>query len=186
MEEGNNSNCIFFSPQRFPESSWEEWDCNGENIGCPCSFDNQPNLVLRGACPGSDLEMVRYTPKQLFNDPSEIFLVGAQNSQIRFQKNISQWVLKSPSRRVVAVSSGSQSSYVLGTQNWTISGDNPACTLDGAPYNREMKLTACGLDKFTCSTGKCIDIEQRCNQVEDCHGLMNDKSDESVCKNIIL
>ena len=75
---------------------------------------------------------------------------------------------------------------MLGTQNWTISGDNPACSLDGAPYTKEMKLTACGPDKFTCSTGKCIDIEQRCNQIEDSTGLVNDNSDENDCRNIVF
>ena len=85
-KEGNNSNCIFYSPQRFPESSWQESQCAGDNYGCPCSFKNPPNFIIRGACPGSDLEIVRYTPKQLFSGPSDTFLVGAANSQIRFKK----------------------------------------------------------------------------------------------------
>ena len=94
--------------------------------------------------------------------------------------------MKSPYRRVVAMSSASQVSFMLGTQNWTITGDNPACSLDGAPYNMEMKLTGCGPNKFTCSTGKCIDIEQRCNQIEDSTGLVNDNSDENDCRNIVF
>ena len=181
-EEGNHSNCIFYSPQRFPTASWQEWQCQAENYGCPCSFETPPNLLLRGVCQGSSIEQIRYTPKQFPSDPSDMFMVGAESSQLRFEKNFSRWVLRSPFRNVTATSMASQVSYALGTQNWTVTGDSPACSSDGKPYTREMKLTGCSTTEFTCSTGQCISMEQRCNQVQDCLG--SDKSDEWNCNNI--
>ena len=114
-EEGNHSNCIFYSPQRFPKESWQEWQCQAENYGCPCSFDNLPMLRLRGACLGSDIEQIRYTPIQLPSDPSDVFLVGAQSSKMRFEKDLNQWVLRSPFRNVTATSTATQVSFA---QRW--------------------------------------------------------------------
>ena len=51
-EEGEHSNCIFFQPQSFLKRSWREWQCQAENLGCPCSFKTPPLLRLRGSCPG--------------------------------------------------------------------------------------------------------------------------------------
>ena len=112
-------------------------------------------------------------------------MVGAQSSQIRFEKNQSQWILSSPLNNVTAASKASQVSFALGTQNWTITGDSERCSPEGDPYTREMKLTGCRPDiEFTCSTGQCINIEDRCNQVQDCLGW--DESDELNCKNIYV
>ena len=181
-EEGDHSNCLSFSPQQTLQRSWKEWQCDTQSFGCPCSYETPPFLHFRGTCTETDLEFIRYTPMQPPGMSSELFMVGSESSQIRFDGNLSQWILRSPFRNVTATSTASQVSYGLGTQNWTIAGDNPACSADGQPYTREMKLTGCKLDEFTCSTGHCLEMEQRCDQIGQCE----DKSDEMNCKSIFL
>ena len=173
-EEGNHSNCLMFSPIWSLKRSWKEWQCDalgsGLTFGCPCSFKNEPSLRFRGLCPGTNLEQMRYTPMQFPSNPSEILMVGSESTQISFDSSLKRWILRSPFRNVTALSQANQVSYALGTQNWTITGDSPECSLNGEPYTTELKLTACRLDEFTCATGKCINMEQRCNQLPDCPG----------------
>ena len=42
----------------------------------------------------------------------------------------------------------------------------------------EMKLTGCKDDEFTCDDGKCISMDKRCNQLQNCR----DESDEIGCQ----
>ena len=141
-EEGDDANCIFYSPHYFPEESWIEGPCQAQNFGCMCSFETFPVLFLRGFCTDSDLEVI-YTVKQFPGDLADVLLLGKANSQIRFQKNHKLWTLQSSMSNITALSTASQISFALGTQNWTITGDNPAsaCSSNGDTYIREMKLT---------------------------------------------
>ena len=43
---------------------------------------------------------------------------------------------------------------------------------------KEMKLTACQDNEFTCDDGHCVSMEKRCNQLSNCR----DKSDEIGCQ----
>ena len=45
-----------------------------------------------------------------------------------------------------------------------------------------IKLTTCGEEMFTCDDGKCIDIEDRCDDKADCI----DESDEKECSIVVM
>ena len=45
-----------------------------------------------------------------------------------------------------------------------------------------LKISACLDGKFTCSNGDCVNMDQRCDQVQDC----SDDSDEVNCETLVL
>ena len=77
----------------------------------------------------------------------------------------------------IATSSSPYSSLLMGVHTFDFSNvvEDP-CVQDGVV--RKLKFTRCAPGKFTCNDGLCIDIDQRCDKVEQCL----DKSDEVDCK----
>ena len=75
------------------------------------------------------------------------------------------------------MSSASAASLVLGTQNWQIYNDT--C---GSHYRRNMTMTACSDDQFTCQDGSCISMKARCDSKVHC----GDGSDEKACTLVSL
>ena len=51
---------------------------------------------------------------------------------------------------------GPLESYVLGTHEWRIEGDNVQCSAKGEAYTATLKLTGCREGEFTCYDGQCI------------------------------
>ena len=69
----------------------------------------------------------------------------------------------------------------------SINGERPfknvpfaVCDGEGDSSELVLKLTTCTDNMFTCDDGRCIDIEDRCNDKADCL----DGSDEKKCKKI--
>ena len=77
------------------------------------------------------------------------------------------------------MSSASAASLVLGTQTWQIYNDT--C---GSHYRRNMTMTACSDDQFTCQDGFCISMKERCDGQIQC--LDWDGSDEEDCQLVFL
>ena len=180
MLYGEGDNCIQYDRDTNQSSSWTEWQCVDEIIGCPCTYDTPPVLTLRGYCSYTDVD-VTYAPIWLTNDKARITMIGLVSSHIEYIETHSQWILKDKSSDVTATTNASQSSFALGKHNWTIRGDSVACSKEPS-YTIEMKLSACSKDEFTCDDGQCIRIEQRCNQLLNCR----DESDEKGCNILLL
>ena len=77
----------------------------------------------------------------------------------------------------LATSKASKHSLLRGSNTWTFHNDSLDCS-ESDTYTRSLTLTACGEDEFTCNTGKCINMDKRCDSREDCP----DRSDELECK----
>ena len=179
---GETYNCIYFKPIWAETRNWVEWECFGSELrGCPCTYDSPPLIHLRGFCPDTVLEHVRYTVTQFASDPNNITIVGSKSARIQYDALLSQWVYSDPRLNVTAMSRASHMSYALGKHNWTISGDKYQCN-GGKGYTIEVKLTGCTNTQFTCDDGQCVKMEERCNQVPDC----DDESDEMDCKTLVL
>ena len=52
----------------------------------------------------------------------------------------------------------------------------------GKSYTKQLKLTYCSEDQFTCNSGQCVRMEDRCDQLADCR----DESDKEDCQLLVL
>ena len=95
-KRGGNYNCILFNPKLSEESSWQEKQCHQLDKLCPCTYDTTPLIRLRGFCPDTLVEHVRYRVKQSSSDPRKIVMVGYKSARIEYNISLSQWIL-SPS-----------------------------------------------------------------------------------------
>ena len=148
-------------------------------MGCPCQSEGPPILRLRGYCPRTHLDTT-FISKQLHAQVG-ITYVGKISSQVHYDKSNSLWFLSDAAYNITATSEATLESYILGKHNWTVTGDNKRCS-KGQTYTRQMKLTGCTDEEFTCDDGQCIRMEKRCNQLPNCR----DKSDERNCNILIL
>jgi hypothetical protein len=64
---------------------------------------------------------------------------------------------------------------VTGTNIWNVSDDKPGKTI-------VLNFHACADDEFPCANGECVDMTERCNLVNTC----SDLSDEKNCTNLKL
>ena len=182
------NNCLALFTDEPWAISWFEYSCYTYGQVCPCQYQNQPKLLMRGLCPSSKLITVekdvgiQYTPKQLPNNINNVFLLGAVSTRIDYNDILEQWKITDAMSSVTAVSRASKVSYVLGKHTWYITNDAYGCH-DGEPYFTELKLTGCDQEgEFTCSDGQCITMDQRCDQQPNCR----DKSDEKNCQLLVL
>ena len=173
---GDQYNCLNMYTDVSANISWGETTCFN-NRACPCKYNKQPVLLLRGTCQYSYFDY-KHTPKQLAGSPEDVFLIGQLGTQIRYNESSKQWVMTDARASVMAKSQASKESYALGKQEWTVTNDVFACN-KGEPYTTQFKLSGCNLEgEFTCNDGQCVTMEERCDQIPDCR----DKSDERDCK----
>ena len=139
-------------------------------------------MYLRGGCPETDLDR-KYTALQQ-SVLDDVMWVGMYNTRIEYDLNKYQWRLTSDwsaGPDITGLSRARHSSYILGKHSWTIRNDYN-CN-GGNTYTTELKATGCNLfGDFTCDSGQCVRMEQRCDQVSHCW----DKSDEKGCKLLLL
>jgi hypothetical protein len=181
-EKGEGYNCLTYIAERpMSKDTLKEWQCHGIPYSCPCQYEAEPILSLRGVSPFSYIENRRFTVKQFPEDPQSIVFVGFVSAQISYDFDQKQWVFNDLRFGVKAKSKASQISFALGKHNWTVLNDSKNCP-DGESYTKELKLTGCKEDEFTCNDGQCVRMEERCNQLPDCR----DKSDERDCRILFL
>ena len=113
------------------------------------------------------------------DDVRDLQYVGAEGAVISYDEEGKQWSLNYMG--ITGYSKSSKLSYILGKHNWTIENDTNECN-NGKPYNTQLKLTSCRETQFTCNSGQCVEMEDRCDQLADCR----DESDERDCHLLIL
>ena len=173
---GDRENCAI----QVSSDSWIDWLCDaiGNGYFCACSHEKRQLLQLRGLCTGSFLETV-FIPRRSVGDVRDLHYVGEQGTEISYDEEQKQWSLTK--QKVAGHSISSKRSYVLGKHNWTIENDTYECN-NGKPYSVQLKLTSCSDGQFTCNSGQCVRMEDRCDQFSDCR----DETDEKDCDLLML
>ena len=91
-------------------------------------------VKLRGLCKDSPIDPL-YTLKQMPEDPDHMMLQGNHTTQIIYNKASNYWKLNDAKSNVSAISrnSNSNTSYLFGKHNWTVSNDVYECN-EGKSY----------------------------------------------------
>ena len=130
-----------------------------------CSYDPSFYLRLRGLCTNSAID-VFYKPLNSWKDYRQLTLQGIKNSLITYDEKQKGWNLKTGGSSVKAFSKAPHWSFTVGKHNWTIKGDND-CNVEEESL-KELKMSGCKDNEFTCSDGQCVSMLKRCNQLPNC------------------
>ena len=104
----------------------------------------------------------------------DVYYDGYKGSKLKFQGG--KWILSDKHNGMVYNLSleSNHGNYPIGRREW--SGENPDCGI--TKEVAEISVSRCEFGReFTCNSGHCIDINKRCNNVNDC----DDNSDEEKC-----
>ena len=138
---GDEENCLSMYTDEPLNYTWHEKQCSSYEMACPCQYEMQPILRMRGLCWHNTLDLL-YTPKQLATSPNDLIILGQYTSHIQYSDSSSQWILTDAVSNVTAVSDATKVSYVLGKHEWTVSNDVFLCH-KGQPYTTHLKLSGC-------------------------------------------
>ncbi|XP_076050329.1 uncharacterized protein LOC143030934 [Oratosquilla oratoria] len=169
----NERNCpAIFHVHPF-ESLWGHHTCGQKFCGM-CRIETRLQYRVRGLCSSSKID-------------TKFFASGYRNKKIQFMGfytstiywNNSTWVLSSLDGALKdlygEMNMGIADDYPVGRHAWTISGDS--CGRRDIKEQVNLLITTCPEGGFTCDSGHCVHMTQRCDQNPDCQ----DESDEHDC-----
>ena len=85
-EVGDTFNCIQHANASDTgcsvDNAWLEWQCEQRDMGCICSYQTSPMLHLRGFCPDTNIEDIRYIPLQLQDGSNNIIMIGPESAAL--------------------------------------------------------------------------------------------------------
>ncbi|KAK7065522.1 hypothetical protein SK128_006704 [Halocaridina rubra] len=148
-------------------------DCKG-NLECIiCSFEGDRKFSFLGTCE-DELRNQYFVAKQ--NNISELHFMGYGNYYIRKQAGRWTWV-DDVYGRVIAKMEIIKPNFPMGRRWWkleeSVCGQKPGT-------QRQLLLSPCRHDQFTCSDATCVPHENRCDLKYDC----KDNSDEVDCNTV--
>ena len=154
--------------------------CEYLSLCAVCEVIGTPVFTLKGLCNNYDWNYYFSLDKT-----SQIkFYEGYKKTSIRFDATGKEWHLSHNSgfSKNTAAQFGSDQfniNYPVGRKKWYIK--NPSCKIDDPQYT--LTFSTCDVpNQFTCNSGDCIDIKNRCDEVTHCI----DGSDEELCESVYI
>ena len=170
-----NYNCIYM----MNNGGWKSFqDCNlitNSLAACTiCEFRDTPMLGLKGACETQGSPNWNYYLSK--NGTNEYYFEGYKRDLIK--QSESGWIIEKQSGEVFGRLTENGQNGPIGRNTWELSKRGRNLCLPMKGFDRQLTLSTCGLDQFTCDSGHCINIYRRCDDVKDCE----DDSDEMDCE----
>ncbi|XP_040564481.2 uncharacterized protein [Lepeophtheirus salmonis] len=161
------------------------------NQGLACGIclvvkEEYNRLFLKGLCNSEFTENFfdrEYYPHGYIND--KIHFKGIENSHI-FYDGTERWKLESlrrPDKFLTLSRAESINGFPIGRHKWEFVPENVdneslvICNLESQNPSMYLTLSNCYPEKFTCDSGSCIPVAEKCDTIVTCE----DESDEQNC-----
>ena len=175
LDGGQKTNCAWL----VDENTWTYFECDSPHFACIRKHKPGKYLELKGLCRGTSFD-IYYKPINHLVDSRKLTLQGLRHTLITYKNEEEIWILSVRDSNAPGISKASHASFTLGKHKWTLKGDRGR--KKGESYVTALKMSGCEEGSFTCNDGRCVSMDQRCNQLPDCR----DKSDERNCNILVL
>ena len=161
---------------------WREKDVYCINIvglelkhnGVICQFSKEPTFRLRGLCKDALMDTqykfaefkqldLRTKPNVATNKDKREY-VGPKGWTISYNSTEGEWRMSHYHYTELTLTMLAKDVLPVGTHKWRV--ENNVCQ-EGETSVEILQLSACDEGQFTCDDGKCLDIAQRCNNIEE-------------------
>ena len=146
---------------------------------CPvCKITGNPVFTVKGICNLADFDWNYYLSIDETNQLN--FYEGYKSTNIVFNQQGKEWIFSAkPGHSIQLLGqfkvNNFTSSHPIGRKRWTIQG--PACKT--FKNGQILSISVCDMNtQFTCNSGHCINIDNRCDETRQCI----DGSDELSCE----
>ena len=133
-----------------------------ENSACACLFPTEPTFNMRGLCKDAVMD----TSYKLA-DHNKLYetrhYVGPKGWILSRNTTDKKWRMTHKSYPDLTLTMLEMDALPVGRHNWRI--NNNVCN-QGTTNVQSLLISGCKEDEFTCDDGKCLNITQRCNNIE--------------------
>ena len=159
-----------------------DYSCKGERSFL-CENTRKFTGTIFGLCKVTTFDkiyLLSQTPSGI-EDGKELrrFFVGNFGWQIKWDNDHRYWKLSALTTNVTYATQA-DTTYPLGRKQWSVFNDK--CNTKGGMEVLFLTFSPCQEDEFTCESGNCVPMGNRCDQKEDCM----DVSDEKNCLTVFV
>ena len=144
----------------------QQLPCLGKSQGhLICMFSKEPTFKVRGLCKDSvmDTQYKFADPERSNGAQTPRGYVGPKGWMISRNVTDNRWRMTHYYYTHLTLTMLDQDVFPIGKHKWR--AENNVCT-EGRTSSIVLQFSGCKEGEFTCDDGKCLDITQRCNNIE--------------------